>query len=335
VSTYTEAVPDVNLSLAAGFQSYVQHVISMFTNANSGILTRTTDTNQIDALTVPQPGTTTTTSGNWASLPALFRFYDGLGNDIFISLRFGVFKNTSGTSSTDLGVPLLGVTLGRGSDGAGNLTGIYGPEFLMMGAPGNGNVNTTRGTKTSYACCRDGYMVIFIERDMNNDDSNWQLNQGALLAISFKSTGGAFTVYSCNNGYNGGNVKTYPTYYGNTIGSTNNISNPLGVKGLCFSVEEGPYGNFSDYQHLIRKPSVPSSTTGVWNGDTNVFRVDCWHPSVGSWKDPNVIAYYNGDFTSTSTQAITVDTESRTFIFFNPSLKAFLPSGVCVGLRWD
>lgn len=339
MTTYTEAVPDVNLSLAAGFRSYVQHVISMFVNANPAILTRTADTGQIDEYTVAQPGTSAT-SPNWSPLPAIFRFYDSLGNDIYIALRFGVYKNTSGTANTDLGVMLLEVVLGRGTDGAGNLTGIYGSRFLMLGVPNHGTVATTRGTKTSYACCRDGFLGVVIERDMNNSNTNFQKNQCEFLAISFRSTGGAFTVYSCTNNSYGATSATVTlvqgNHYGNSIGSSSwSGVGIFGVKGICHSVEDGPHGRFEDSQHLIRKPVVPSNTTGVWNGDNNIFRIDCYHPSHGNWKDPNMLCYYNGDFSTLATLTLTVDAESRTYIFMNPSLKAYLPANMCVAMRWE
>lgn len=344
MTTYTESVPDAHLATDAGFQAYVQHVISMFTNANPAILTRTDDANQIDALTVPSPGSGTNSNGYWADLPALFRFYDSLGNEIYIKVRFGLFKGTSGTTSADLGSALIGITLGRGTDGAGNLTGYYDTREFLMLAP-TGRVPTSRGVKTSYACARDGFLGILIERDQNTSNTDVIGSIGHFLGISFKDTGEAFTVYCCNTKYardpvSGGPTQTNSTEdYPGSVGlysPTNSAYHARGVKAVCFSVDNGPWGGWFDgFSTIARKPPVPSTTTGVWNGNTNLFRIDCYHPDVGTWEDPNMLLYYTGDFSPLDTRTISMDGTTKNFIFFTPVLRAKFPSNCALAMRWE
>ncbi len=345
MTTYTQAVPDANLATNAGFQAYVQHVISMFTNANPAILTRTADTNQIDALTVPTPYTSSTGS-YWAALPALFRFYDGLGNDIYIKIRFGLVKSTPGTTSADLGLALIGITLGRGTDGVGKLTRAYDSREFLMLASGAGNVAASRGVKSSYACARDGFLGVLIERDQKTSTS-YITDIGHFLGISFKDTGEAFTVYCCNTTYardpvagtgnnNTGLDEDYPGSSSIIYPSVAAAFHVRGVKALAFSVETGPWGGWFDtFSAITRKPPVPSLTTGVWNGNTNLFRIDCYHPDVGTWEDPNMLLYYTGDFSPLDTKTISMDATTKTFIFFTPILRAKFPSNCALAMRWE
>ena len=91
-------------------------------------ITQTSDTGQIDTGTVAKPASTNVQQGY-----AVFRFNDTehATNPIFFRIGFG-----SGSATT---TPAMWITFGTGSDGAGNITGIWRPELQR-----NSSVSTSQ-----------------------------------------------------------------------------------------------------------------------------------------------------------------------------------------------
>ncbi len=105
-------------------------------------LVQTADTGQIDWVTVTRPGT------NTAAGYQIWRFNDTLQGaaPVYIKFEFG-----TGASATR---PMVWITLGTGSDGAGNITGGYIARRTC-----NSSDNLT-GTPPAFFCHTEGFLGI-------------------------------------------------------------------------------------------------------------------------------------------------------------------------------
>lgn len=103
------------------FRAWVSELIGMLITAG---FVRTSDTGQIDAATATKP-----VGFNGRSAPAIFRFNDSLQATapVFIRLTFG-----NGTNSANN--PGVSVQVGTGTDGAGNLTGLFTEVHVLSSA---------------------------------------------------------------------------------------------------------------------------------------------------------------------------------------------------------
>lgn len=94
----------------AGYRVWAAAVLSALDTVNPAILTRTADTGQMNTATITRPATNVTTDY------AIYKFDDGLSVPLYFKLAFG----TGNTNNA----PGMRFTLGKGSDGAGNITGV-------------------------------------------------------------------------------------------------------------------------------------------------------------------------------------------------------------------
>lgn len=111
----------------AQFQAWVGIAESLL--AASGLV-RTSDTGQVNPATVIRPATNS--FGGYS----MWRFNDPLQGvfPIFVKVLYG----TGQSGSTR---PMLGVEIGAGSDGAGNITGLYASSSFYIGASVSGTAN--------------------------------------------------------------------------------------------------------------------------------------------------------------------------------------------------
>lgn len=109
-------------STDAEFRTWVAGVIALMTSCG---LTQTSDTGQINTVTVTRPGTTNTSAGY-----VIFRFSDSLQSTapLFLKLEFGTGSTTA--------LPSMWLTTGKGSDGAGNLTNLLKARLQRIGSTG-------------------------------------------------------------------------------------------------------------------------------------------------------------------------------------------------------
>lgn len=121
-------------------------------------LVRTADTGQIDWSTVLRPGAINTAAGY-----EIWRFDDTLQATapIFIKIEYGTFNV--------LDRPAIWLTIGRGSDGAGNITSIDIVRFQCN----NSNSNIVDTAYPSYFCHTLGHLgVVFREGAWPQDSSS-------------------------------------------------------------------------------------------------------------------------------------------------------------------
>lgn len=152
----------------ATFRNFVQHVITAFT---AGGLVQTTDTGQINPTTVLNP-----TTANGIAGYAIFRFNDTKQSThpLFIKVEF--------VHSGYINKGSLAYTIGKATDGAGNLSGIIRPRIVAgrgdSGTPAVGNWATLVSGGDGYfnfvpfTDATDGYangMFLCIERSTNSD----------------------------------------------------------------------------------------------------------------------------------------------------------------------
>lgn len=143
MATSTTSSP-VSHNDTAGFRAWVSELIGMLTAAG---LTRTSDTGQIDTTTVTLP------SMNTLGGYTMWRFNDALQATapVFIKLEFGTSSSTT--------TPVTYVTVGPGTDGAGNLTGVHVPRRFVTNAPaGITSVGIT--PYQSYVCYFEGALGV-------------------------------------------------------------------------------------------------------------------------------------------------------------------------------
>lgn len=115
----------------ADFRAWVAAVIAQLVAVG---LTQTADTGQIDTGTVTRPGTTNTQAGY-----VVFRF-----NDTAHATRPLFFRLGFGTGSA-VTTPSIWFTLGTGSDGAGNITGVLRTALQRW-------LSASNTSMSSYAC---------------------------------------------------------------------------------------------------------------------------------------------------------------------------------------
>lgn len=92
----------------AGYRVWVAAFLNALDNVNPAILTRTSDTGQVNTSTITRPSTGTPDY-------AVYKFDDGIGAPLFLRFSFG-----TGNATTAPGMVFL---IGTGTNGAGTLSG--------------------------------------------------------------------------------------------------------------------------------------------------------------------------------------------------------------------
>lgn len=323
MATFTETFPDVHLSLDAGFRDYVQHIQDLILTPNPSVVSLSSDTGQIDPLTVTSPAASGT-GEFWASTFNIFEFNDGTLN-LFIKVEYGVGKNTSGTATTDLGQPLLRVSIGTGSDGSGNLTGMFINQMKLIDRMAH-NIATSRGIHESYCCIRDGFFA---------------------LCVNVGGSGGTYADYP-NTTYN----STALNLIISREPSKKNIALLVNRTGVATNIDDtdtarlrdltigyydlelpGRNKNYETSNYVARSVLNPSLT---FNTGTDIFvrRLDI-ASNNGPYQDQNLVLYYENDFATASTSTFTLDGISKTFLFLTPALRCKYPYKTNVAIRWE
>lgn len=139
MTTYTATGPGI-VTTDVDFRARVSEYAAMLDAVG---LERTTDTGQLDLATVSRPASTSTMSGY-----LIWKFTDSLASvaPIYIKVEFGL----SG-SSTAIG---FAITVGTGSDGAGNLSGPVTPRSIT------GANTAATSSSVSYACHTEGFLGV-------------------------------------------------------------------------------------------------------------------------------------------------------------------------------
>ena len=104
----------------AGYRAWIAEIIAQFLAVG---LTQTADTGQVNTATVTRPAIST------LNAYAIFRFNDALHatNPIFFKLDFG--------TATVANIPQMRVTVGRGSNGSGTITGLVMTRVGITAGP--------------------------------------------------------------------------------------------------------------------------------------------------------------------------------------------------------
>ncbi len=112
-------------------------------------LTVTSDTGQINWTTVLRATTANVKQGY-----EVYRFNDSLQSTapIFLRIDYGSLGNSTGTN------PGTWLTVGTGTDGAGNVTGAYYP-VTQIGTSTNGSTNTTNAIRASYSASAGAFFL--------------------------------------------------------------------------------------------------------------------------------------------------------------------------------
>lgn len=105
-------------------------------------LTVTSDTGQINWTTVTRPTTASAKAGY-----EIYRFNDSLQSTapIFLRIDYGSAASTTGANQN------LWLTVGTGSDGAGNITGVYFVTLSLCQAGTTGSSNATMSVRAAYS----------------------------------------------------------------------------------------------------------------------------------------------------------------------------------------
>lgn len=323
MATFTETFPDVHLSTDAGFRTYVEHVQDLILTPNPSVLTLASDTGQIDIVTVSSPAASGT-GEFWASTFNIFEFDDGTLN-LFIKVEYGVAKNVSGTATTDLGQPLLRVSVGTGSNGSGSLTGQFINQVKLIDRI-NHSIATSRGIHESYCCVRDGFFALCVNVGGSGgtyaDYPNDTYNTTALNFIISREPSKKNFVMLINRTGVGGTSDDTDTARRRDL--------TIGRYDMEFPARNNTYETSNYVARSIMNPSL-SFNTGA---DTFVRRLDI-ASNTGVYQDPNIVLYYQGDFATASTSTFTLDATSKTFLFLTPALRCKFPYKTNVAIRWD
>lgn len=150
----------IGLAMSTGLQA-----------VNPSLFTKTTDTGQINWVTVTKPVAVNTAAGY-----EIYEFSDGISN-IFYKIEYGTSTATAWS---------IWITTGTGTNGAGTITGVQVAR-IQVGAQAP---TSTVTNYTSYACCVVGGVW-------------WNLGVGMLLAgVNGSGAGMATTLRSCDSSGN-------------------------------------------------------------------------------------------------------------------------------------
>lgn len=148
MATTTFACASDNTSDAT-FRAWVSALVGALT----AVLVQTADTGQINVATVTRPATVNTSAGY-----VILRFSDALQatRPIFIKVEFGTGSNPTVAST----LPQLWLTVGKGSDGAGNITGVLLARVNLSNSGANASVSGTTNVESGVASGGDGWAAF-------------------------------------------------------------------------------------------------------------------------------------------------------------------------------
>lgn len=309
--------PTGTLRTDAGFRAYVQHVQYLWTQTDGTKVSITSDTGQIDVLTVttPVPGTPAQNTLYWSGYN-IFRINDGVDLDLRVKIEYGVAIGT--TPTTNIGEPLLRATIGTGSNGSGTITGIILDSFLLKGAAW-GSPLTSRGTFYSYCCILNGYFCFLMNvggRGGTSPNTSYS-NEAHVLIISQQKGGSGLTIMYTGAENTGSNSDS--NKFRDIVAVTRDLND--------VTISTTPYTSiFFD---------IPvAGNTGISGSDIQIRNLEI--PSIkGVYTDNNMIGYWQNDFTNQSEHSIVVNGQAGNFLFLTPALRTTYPNFTNIAVRWE
>lgn len=231
---------------------------------------KTADTGQIDFTTVTSPGSINTPLGY-----EIWRMADSLQGTtpVFMKIEYGC-----GATNTH---PALWITLGSGSDGAGNLTGqLTARAQFNMGSYTTGSVgsfvsgSTSRllvalGTGTDVAAAHTTRIVVAVERSHNANGAD--NSDGALLCAHYgSSTGSNYSAWqpatgTVPSGYAAVNCLAPPT----GTGASGSRIDTFPVRGWAPG-ETSPLIGWVGY-FSVDLTALNAVTVSTWDGSSHTY----------------------------------------------------------------
>jgi hypothetical protein len=304
-----------------GFQTWVQGVITGLLAVG---LTQTADTGQINTSTVTAPTAANTTQGY-----TIWSFNDTLQSTapIFIKLEFG--------SGNGQYYPIMWITVGTGSDGAGNITftGAGSPNNMGRCEFGSNQPPTTVGAfVTSQFCYNATYGTLYVGIGYNNNTAVGP-TAAAMGFYVFRSndntgapTGDAVMLYT--NSYPGNNPYYNATAFLQSYSYLTGTQYPSGSG----SNQTGTYG-FYFYQ-------TPFTLQGnVYAGDTQIWPCFYMTPrvsisaffGVSQYNDIAIFATFSTALVgATALPLMQAGTLGNTYAGANNGQRTANDTGVCV-----
>ncbi len=320
-------VPNADLKTNEGFRSFVQHVRNVLTTVNPAILTRTADTGQIDPLTVNTPLTSSGTTNFRTSGFDIYHFNDSL-QPLYFKLEYGAWGRTgSYTSKMEYG---LYVTIGTGSDGAGNITQQIFSGFLRKTTYSSGSWTTQisdRGVHYTFCCVKDGYLSFHF--DVGSLPAGTPYPNAALtteshsLIISRDKNAPVF-LFAVNSSPDSGT----------TSDASSNPTMTSRPRDLRMFVVNFTPGRYWTYVNQVDSWSayIPGSS-GVVGADIGVKQLEV-HTNDDIYKDENLLMYWGDDFGYEQQETVTIDGVPGNFLFLTPALRTAYPY-MNIAIRWE
>lgn len=263
MSSYTWSCTGSNISLS-NFNAFGSGVHAALVASN---LVQTSDTGQIDWTTnTVYPNNTTGVSCGYE----IWRFNDTLQSStpVYIKIEFG----SSGSGSAALG---FWITIGKGSDGAGNITDV-----------------TLARTAVANSGAASASTPCYASADINRIAINCLMATNAAYGFGF--------AIERTHGADGQDDADGVVFVG--LGT-------IGTKTAHIL-----WDGSSPAPQAAWNTTVPPSGSGALAPDINVYPVRCWTPGEG-YPLHSVMAYVSTDFTPGATFAITsYDGVSRTYV---------------------
>lgn len=323
MSTHTLSFPNCDLKTDTGFRLLIEHIQEILDDVNSGFLSKTSDTGQVNPLSVTTPYNSSSNSVEYNGFN-IYKFDDSIQN-IFIRFDYGVygFGNTTGFAEY-----CIKAELGTGSDGSGNITGSFLTTTLRAAPHGAIDGLSDRGTHSSYACVKDGFLAISFEVGANISTvtpypNSTLSSESHTLIISRQNSDPCFSILS-GSGFEVTNpsISNTQTYY--------QRKRDLSIFVVDLS------NNTSYYSQIVKSdncaPHIPG-ITGVQGADIGVYRLPVIsHSQI--YNDKNILLYYANDFSHATQMTVDIDAVNSNFIFLTPALRCMYPL-VSIAIRWE
>ncbi len=311
--------PNVSLKTDEGFRAFVQHVQHLMLSTDPTKVTLTSDTGQIDVMTVTTPAPATFPSYYrlyWSGFN-IFRFNDGEGLDIYIKLQYGA--SNGNTSSTQWMQPHIRFSIGKGTDGEGNLTDIICPENQMKGYTST-TITSSRGVHYSYCCIKKGYLCLLVDvggQGATFPTADYTCESNTLI-ISKESGGTTLSITKSND--SSSSTPSNTEKYRDCVTMVTDIYNPASVNQTFFS------------QIVQDLPSIGNS--GLHGGDVYLRPVEVLGKD-GVYVDENLVAYFQNDFSNGSEHEVEMNGVMGNFLFLTPALRTTAPHYTNLAVRWE
>lgn len=241
----------------AGFRVWGLAINQMLSGCG---LVQTADTGQLNWATATRSALVAGTTGEYVHGYEIWRFNDALqpSKPVFIKIEYGNIQvYNSPTGVTIHGSPVLFVTVGTGTNGAGTLTGIVSARTRLAGGPVTGTGNSSPGVGGTSPAPQQCYA--------SGDTSSIVLALGAHAA--------AQSLYS---GYSAGNPVTYTSLPAFLV--IERSRNNLGVAngdGLIFLTSKWPVSGLTS---TAPASVVPTSQMISFTGSGASSTVDSFWP---------------------------------------------------------